>query len=172
VTSATLVRRLAKVEALAQERLQRRFNTACDAVKRDLSEEQKAVIRAWFDREDPDPETPCSAGHRRREFCDRCIEAVDPPALVRAMWMLVMWHIREGSPALLPPQVAQVYADDPDAWPLRCCAACGYRLPTRAKLRPDRSFREIALYEGVCPSCETPTGECAADDRDHEEQAG
>jgi hypothetical protein len=172
MTSSTLERQLSKVEALLHERAKRRFNAACDAVKRDLTDEQKAGVRTWFDREEPDPETPCPARHRRREFCDRCIEVVNPPALVRAMWMLVMWHMREGSPALLPPNVAQVYVDDPDAWPIRACATCGYRLPTRAKLRADRSFREIALYAGVCPSCETPTGEVSSDEADHGEEPG
>jgi hypothetical protein len=163
---------MAKVEALLHERAQRRFNAACDAVKRDLTEEQKVGVRAWFDREEPDPEAPCPAQHHRREFCDRCIEAVDPPALVRAMWTLVMWHMKDGSPALLPAEVAQVYVDDADAWPVRACTGCGYRLPTRAKLRADRSFREIALYEGACPSCGTPTGAAPAGDADHEKGAG
>lgn len=150
-----LGRRLSKVEAVVHERAQRRFNAACEAVKRDLSAEQQALIEAWWDgrRENTGGIVPCSGSHRSIGFCERCIGEADPPALLRAMWVLVMSHMRDGTPATLPSDAAQVYVDDADAWPLAPCGGCRYLLPVRAKLRADGTFRKTAQYDGECPSC-------------------
>jgi len=167
VTSATLARRLSKAEALLHEREQRRFTAACDAVKRDLTDEQRKIADAWWEgrREDLDGIAPCSGKHRRIGFCERCITEANPPALLRAMWALVMWHMQDGTPTVLPVEVAQVYVEDPDAWPLRRCEGCRYLLPEQARLCADGTFRVIARYSGTCPSC-------GLDSREGEEIAG
>jgi hypothetical protein len=155
VISTTLDRRLNKVEAVLRERAKRRFNATCDAVKRDLTDEQREIVDAWWGwrREGLAGIAPCSGNHRGIGFCGLCIGEANPPALLRAMWSLVMWHMEDGTPVVLPPDVAQVYVEDPDAWPLDRCAGCRYLLPMRAKLRADGTFRVIASYSGPCPSC-------------------
>ena len=73
------------------------------------------------------------------------------------MHVIVVSHITTGSPVALPPEVARIYVDDPDAVPARPCAGCGYLLPMRAKVRPDGTYRYLASYEGACPVCERDT---------------
>jgi hypothetical protein len=163
-----LARRLSKVEALLHERQQRRFNSACDAVKRDLTDEQRKLVNAWWDerRETLARIAPCPGKHRGIGFCELCIGKANPPALLRVMWTLVMWHMEDGTPTVMSAEVAQVYVEDPDAWPLRRCAGCRYLLPMQAKLRADRTFREIASYSGTCPVCGLDSAEGAEECED------
>jgi hypothetical protein len=152
---ATVARRLAKAEAVGQERQQRRVGAACDDVRRDLLPAQRALVDAWWDgrRENVAGIAPCPGSHRTIGFCERCIGEADPPALLRAMWVLVMAHMRDDTPASLTPDTAQVYVDDPDAWPLSRCERCRYLLPMRAALLADGTFRVVGQYDGECPAC-------------------
>jgi hypothetical protein len=157
--TSTLARRLDRVEVVARADVERRWTVACDALRRSLTPEQTAVIREWFDRATPPDAARCPSGlgHRAPRFCDRCIDTVRPPALLRAMHVIVVSHITTGSPVALPPEVARIYVDDPDAVPARPCVGCAYLLPMRAKIRPDGTYRYLASYEGSCPICERDT---------------
>jgi hypothetical protein len=158
VTTA-LHRRLNRVEAAARADVSRRWNAATDTRRRSLTPEHTAIIRAWFDLATPTDAARCPSGlaHRAPRFCDRCINKVRPPALLRALHTIVVSHITTGSPVAMPPEVARVYVDDPDAVPSRPCGGCGYLLPMRAKIRPDGSYRYLGSYEGACPVCERDT---------------
>jgi hypothetical protein len=150
--TSSLERQLSKAEAVVHERQQRRWEEACDAVMRDLTPEQCGIVGAWSHSADPDGER-CPGPHGDIGFCTACIRDVRPPALVRALWALVMWHLRDGTPVAMPAAVAQVYVEDPDAWPLDRCERCRYLLPMRATLRADGTFLVLAQYDGACPSC-------------------
>jgi hypothetical protein len=56
-----------------------------------------------------------------------------------------------GAPVALPPEVAEVYLNDPDAYPTYGCDGCGYLMPTRSRPRADGTYRHIAWYLGECP---------------------
>jgi hypothetical protein len=81
------------------------------------------------------------------------IERLRPPALVRAVWILVEEHVRSGSPVSLGPKVAEVYLQDQDAYPANPCDACGYPLPIQGTIRHDGSFSDFTFYAGMCPVC-------------------
>jgi hypothetical protein len=85
--------------------------------------------------------------------CPQCIDRLDPPALARAVWFLLIAHVTTGSPVSLPPNVADVYLNDPDAYPANACEGCGYLLPSRSRILPDGSYRHVAWYMGECPVC-------------------
>ena len=85
--------------------------------------------------------------------CPRCIDRLDPPALARAVWFMLLEHLVTGAPVAMPPNVAEVYMNDPDAYPTNRCEGCGYLLPTRSKIRADGSYQHIARYLGECPVC-------------------
>ena len=162
-----LARRLDRVESAARVDFERRWAAANGALRRSLAPEHLALIRGWFSQ-DPAPDAatcPSGRDHRPPQFCGRCIDTVRPPALVRAMWDIVVDHITTGSPVALPPEVARIYVDDPDAMPARACAGCGYLLPMRAKVRPDGTYRYLASYEGMCPVCGRDTRDDAVKER-------
>jgi hypothetical protein len=159
VTTASLARRLDRAEAAARADFERRWKDAACALVRGLSSEQRAVIDAWHARPTPPGAARCVNGHVSPNFCDRCIVGVRPPALLRALWDITVSHVTSGTAAVLPPEVAQIYIDDPDAVPARSCVSCGYLLPMRAKVRLDGTYRFLASYEGACPVCEHDTRE-------------
>jgi hypothetical protein len=66
---------------------------------------------------------------------------------------MLLEHLATGAPVAMPPNVAEVYLNDPRAYPADPCEACGYLLPTRSTLRADGTYRHLARYLGVCPVC-------------------
>ncbi len=88
-----------------------------------------------------------------REPWPALLARLQPPALVRAVWVLMAEHMATGAPVTLPPEVADVYLSDSNAWPANPCAGCHYLLPTRSTIRPDGRYHHIAVYEGTCPVC-------------------
>ena len=90
---------------------------------------------------------------RPDHVCPRCIDRLDPPALARAVWFMLLGHLASGAPVAMPPNVAEIYFNDPQAYPANRCDGCGYLLPTRSTLRSDGTYRHIATYDGVCPVC-------------------
>jgi hypothetical protein len=165
--TATLEGRLDRAAAAARVNFDRRWKAANDTLFRALTPEHRRIIADWFAGSPPLDGPPCPFQHRPSpHFCDRCIDSVNPPALIKAMWRMVVAHVMTGAPVALPPEVAQIYVDDPDAVPARPCDRCGYLLPMRAKLRADRTYRFLASYDGPCPVCETDTGDDASAEGD------
>lgn len=87
----------------------------------------------------------CPSAHAGDRFCLHCIESAEPPALVRAAWVLIFTHVEREAPVTLPPTVARVYLDHQDAVPGRACEGCGYLLPARGGR---------LAYDGACPVCD------------------
>jgi hypothetical protein len=140
--STALVRRLSKIEASAFAAQEQRQSEAIRQACASLSREHAMVLRAWFASDAAS--ATCGSVHGAVQFCWSCIEAADPPALIRAVWTVVRRRVEDGAPAVLPTNVAQVYVDYPDAVPGSPCSACSYLLPARG----DR-----LAYAGACPGC-------------------
>jgi hypothetical protein len=140
--STALTRRLNNLEASSFAVQEQRQNEAIGQLCASLSREHALVLRAWF-TSDAASRT-CGSVHSAVQFCWRCIEAADPPALVRAAWTAVRRRVEEGAPAVLPADVAQVYVDYPNAMPGSPCSDCGYLLPTQG---------DWLAYTGACPGC-------------------
>jgi len=60
------------------------------------------------------------------------------------------WSTLQG-PLALPPEVAQVYLDDRDAWAAHDCEDCGYPVPVR-------TGKSLQRYFERCPLCGGRTG--------------
>jgi hypothetical protein len=143
----TLHRRLVKLEVSAREEVRQRFHAAVLQLRASLNREQARTISQWIREHVIGRDimtADCEAGHGVDRFCLRCIEAANPPAMVRAAWVLVFEHIEHGTSAALPPEVAQVYVDHPNARPEFACSGCGYLLPGHGSR---------AAYAGPCPGC-------------------
>jgi hypothetical protein len=140
--STALARRLVKLEMSAFAMQEQRQNEAIRQLCASLAREHASVMRAWLTSDATS--VRCGSVHGVTRFCWECIEATDPPALVRAMWTVFFRRVQVGAPAVLPADVAQVYVDHVDAVPGRPCAACGYLLPTR--------HGRLAYTRG-CPGC-------------------
>jgi hypothetical protein len=76
-----------------------------------------------------------------------------PPALVRAVWLLMCEHMERGAPVSLAAPVAEVYLADPDAYPANACEGCGYLMPSRSTINPNGAYQHVAWYMGDCPVC-------------------
>jgi hypothetical protein len=143
----TLHRRLAKLEVSAREEQGQRWRAALQALSASLSQEHARLIRDWIVTRDV-LSVRCGIGHADTRFCLRCVEAADPPAIVRAMWVLTFAYVEHGTPVALPPEVAQIYLDRPEARAQTPCCDCGYLLPTcNGRLASD----------GPCPGCAVVT---------------
>jgi hypothetical protein len=75
---------------------------------------------------------------------------LDPPALIHAMWEMLFASMERDVPVALPPEVAQVYLDQPGAVAGHAWRDCGYLLP---------SVRGRLAYDGPCPCCAVVNGE-------------
>jgi hypothetical protein len=146
--TSVLARRLGKLEAVQRATAQRRFDEAVTALRRTMAPEHRDVIVDWM-RERFGVTFRLPAGGSWYAI----LEEHQPPALVRAAWLLVAEHLLSGAPVSLAPSVAEVYLNDPEAYPMASCERCGYLMPTRSKIRPDGSFRHIGWYLGECPVC-------------------
>jgi len=117
-----------------------------------------------------------SPEQRWQEVFDQFLAVVDSrqrpvvAALIRQPYCggrgLRMWlqALRAGTavlPESIPPELIQVYIDDPEAVPLHDCAKCGLAVP----VRPDRQREEAGepelVYFATCPQCGGPTGRYA-----------
>ena len=106
------------------------------------------------------------------ELRDRFLAAVDPrqrpavAALLRhpnrgggglRMWLRALMAQGRPVPMSFPPNLVQVYLDDPEAVPLHDCARCGLAVPVCAGW--DGYEGEPArVYFPTCPCCDGPTG--------------
>jgi hypothetical protein len=148
---STLGRRVGLLEGAVQEGTRRQFGAAIVRLRETMAPEHARLVVSWLrvrglgDRREDDPgrrSHPCTG--QPNHACAACIDRLDPPALVRAAWVLIFEYLRHGAPVALPPEVARVYLEHPDAAPAAPCAGCGYRLPARGG-RP--------AYTGACPVC-------------------
>jgi hypothetical protein len=152
--SASLTARLSRLEAATQGDQQRRWRAAVDRMRATLDPDHARMVADWL-RDNVDGKrhgSPCDGdpGH----VCPRCLDRLHPPALARAVWLMLLDHVLGSrAPVAMPPEVTEVYLTDPDAYPANPCEGCGYLLPMRSKIRRDGSYRHIATYEGECPVC-------------------
>jgi hypothetical protein len=152
--TATLARRLVKVEATARARLQVRFDAAVARLRATMDPEHARLAADWLQQHVANTRLgPCTGGADPRHVCPRCLERFHPPALARAVWFQLLAHVASGVPVALPPDVAEIYLGDPDAYPANACEGCGYLMPMRTRLRADGTYRHIASYLGACPVC-------------------
>jgi hypothetical protein len=114
-----------------------------------MSAEHIRFVQQWM-REHVGDRRPLAL---RGESVYATLDRLRPPALVRACWLLVEEHVRNGIPVSLAPSVAEVYVADADAFPATSCDGCGYLMPTRSKIHPPGTYRHIGWYLGTCPVC-------------------
>jgi hypothetical protein len=152
---STLTRRVGVLEGAVQGELRRRLGAAVVRLRETMAPEHARLVAGWLREHgwgergggDPGhPSHPCTG--RPDHGCAGCIDRLDPPALVRAAWVLIFEHIRHGAPVALPPEVARAYLEHQDAAPAAPCAGCGYRLPARGGR---------LAYAGACPACSMAT---------------
>jgi len=150
--STTLARRLSRLEhSVAADQI-RRWATAVVTLRATMDPGHARQAADWLNRHvvgqqwGPHVASP-------NHVCPRCVDRFQPPALARAVWLMLIDHLTTGAPVALPPNVAAVYLNDPDAYPANPCGACGYLLPMRSQVRPDGTYRHIASYDGECPAC-------------------
>lgn len=139
----TLGKRLEVLEVAAYEHQLERFRAAVRALRGSLAPDQARALRDWILEHDIKA-VACPSFHPDARFCLDCIDAMDPPALMRAMWVLLFEHLERGGPVVLPTEVARVYLDHADAVPAIPCPQCRYLLPSR-----DGRL----AYAGACPGC-------------------
>jgi hypothetical protein len=147
---ATVARRLERLEAAQRADAQRRHDAATRELGRTMAPEHIQFAQDWM-RE--------RFGSTRRRIAlpgespYATFERLNPPALVRAILLLLDSHERTGAPLSLVPAVAEVYLADQDAYPANPCDGCRYPLPIRGTVRPDGSFSDVIYYVGACPVC-------------------
>jgi hypothetical protein len=147
---ATLTTRLERLEAAQRTIHQERHNAGMQALGRTMDPEHVRLVQDWMRER--------LGGLKARialpgESPYATFARLGPPALVRAVWLLLDAQVRTGCPVSLAPQVAEVYLADPDAWPMAPCEGCQYPLPMRGNVHPDGSFSDVAYYLGTCPVC-------------------
>jgi hypothetical protein len=152
--TATLARRLGKIEATARVRLQGRFDAAVAQLRATMDPEHGRQVADWLRANIEGKQLGPCTGDAQTHVCPRCLDRLHPPALARAVWLMLLDHVlTSGAPVAMPPIVAEVYLADPDAYPANPCGGCGYLLPTRSTVRPDGTYRHLAWYMGECPVC-------------------
>jgi hypothetical protein len=154
MVNTVLERRLARLETDASQRQQQRWHAAVETIRETMDPKHCNEVAAWL-RQHVDGKRHCGpCDGDPRHVCPRCLNALNPPALARAVWLMLLDHtVRSGAPVAMLPDVADVYLNDPDAYPANPCSGCGYLMPTRSKIRPDGSYDHIATYDGDCPVC-------------------
>jgi hypothetical protein len=137
---------------LSAEEQQRRWRAAVDRIRETMNPEHARLVAGWLSkhmdgkRQGPHVDSP-------DHVCPRCIDRLDPPALARAVWFMLIDCLMTGAPVAMPPNVAEVYLHDSQAYPASPCDGCGYLLPTQSTIRPDGGYRHIGVYLGECPVC-------------------
>jgi hypothetical protein len=148
--STALARRLAHLETARRTANTQTWDAAILKIRNSMEQEHIRFIATWMNDHCGGSIMP---SFRRGENWYDIFERLRPPALVRALWLIMADHMGRGAPVSLAPAVAEVYLSDPDAFPANACEGCGYLLPTQTRLRPDGSYRHIGWYMGECPVC-------------------
>jgi hypothetical protein len=128
---------------------ERRMRHAVDDLRDSMLPEHVELVHHWTNHHVGDGRLvdPGESWYAR-------LERWQPPALVRAVWLLIAHHVETRLSVSLAPGVAEVYLSDADAWPVRPCVGCGYPMPGRAKLRPDSTYEHVGdISLGACPIC-------------------
>ena len=152
--TTTLTRRLDRAEEIASERHRQRWDNAIRTLLGTLASEHRRFLFDWMGSSEARAVFE-RHGHIGSQCCFACLLDAGAPALVRAVWMILLEHMHTGSPVALPPPVADIYLGDPDAVPMAGCT-CQYRLPARARIRRVGlaiSIRYLGVYESICPVC-------------------
>ena len=152
--STALARRLAKLEAQSKQQHVRRWHAAIDRLVATMDPEHAQFVHDWLEEHINGKLLggPCDDG--QRHVCPQCVDRLNPPALPRAVWLMLLDHtFGSGAPVAMPPEVADIYLNDPDAYPLDPCEGCGYLMPMRCTFSPDGRYRPLATYVGACPVC-------------------
>jgi hypothetical protein len=68
------------------------------------------------------------------------------------MHWLMCFHLEEGRPLELPPNVAQIYIDNDDAYPCAERLECSYLSPVQIAVRRGRP-EATRWYFSECPLC-------------------
>lgn len=145
--------RVDRVEASVQRRWRRRWGAGLAQLRATMDPEHARLAARWL-REHVDSRVQGPHVESERHVCPQCINQLDPPALARAVWFLLLEHtVGDGAPVTMPPNVARVYLKDPNAYPANPCEGCGYLLPTRSQMMADGTYRHIGVYRGECPVC-------------------
>ena len=158
----TFDRRLRALESAQRAALQQKWDAAILAMRDSMDREHIRVLVSWMNDHCGGTIGPSFRGG---ENWYDVLERLRPPALVRALWLIMAEHMGRGAPVSLAPSVAEVYLADPDAFPANACDGCGYLLPTKTKLRSDGTYRHIGWYMGECPVCGLDNHPEKADDR-------
>ena len=123
-----------------------------DRLRGSMDPEQRRAVAGWLG-EHVDGKRSGGACGASGHVCARCLDRLDPPALARAIWLMMADHMTSGAPVAMPPHVAAVYLGDPSAYPANPCAGCGYLMPTQSRIRADGTYRHSGWYMGQCPVC-------------------
>ena len=160
--TVALARRLERLEGDARDEYRARWQSGIDTLLLSMDREHVAFFQDWM-REH------CGGLTLTRlpgESWYVLLERLRPPALVRAVWVLMYEHMATGAPVSLAPDVATVYLSDADAWPVHACAGCEYSMPAWATLLPDATYEfSGGVYLGACSVC-------GLDNHPDEEMAG
>jgi hypothetical protein len=150
--STALARRLGKIEGFVRADQERRWQAGVEQLRATMDPAHARMAGDWLCANVTGKQIG-SHVESPNHICPQCIDRFDPPVLARAVWFLLVEHLVSGAPVALPPDVAEIYLNDPDAFPTTPCEGCGYLLPTQSKLRPDGTYRHIGWYLGACPVC-------------------
>jgi hypothetical protein len=147
--TSTLTRRLQKIETRQRAVAASRWKAGIDQLLHSMDREHVTFVQEWMREHCGGLKLVPLPGESFPELLER----LQPPALVRTVWLLMGSFITANTPVALGPEVAEVYLADPDAYPANSCEGCGYLLPTRSTIQPDGSYHHLASYEGECPVC-------------------
>lgn len=147
--TAALTRRLEKLEAGRRDEYHARWQAGIDRLLLSMDRAHVTLLQDWMHEH-------CGGLTLHRlpgETWYTLLDRLRPPALVRAVWILMYEYMGTGAPVALPPNVAEVYLSDADAVPASPCDRCAYLMPTQSRLRPDGTYRHVGRYLGACPVC-------------------
>jgi hypothetical protein len=148
--TAVLARRLERLEADAREEYRARWQTGIDRLLLSMDREHVTFVQDWMREHCGGLELHRLPGENWRALFDR----LKPPALVRAVWLLMAHHMSDGTPLSLAPNVADIYLGDSDVYPINPCLSCGYLLPARARVKANGGYELLpGWYMGTCPVC-------------------
>jgi hypothetical protein len=149
--SPALARRLGYLESARRTANTQAWDAAILKIRDSMEPEHIRFIATWMNEHSGGSILP---PFRRGENWYDILERFRPPALVRALWLIMAEHMGRGAPVSLATSVAEVYLSDPDAFPVNPCTRCGYLLPARATVRPDNTYAlRRGWYMGECPGC-------------------
>src|SRR5437762_2186850 len=89
--TATLARRLVKVEAAARQLAEARFEAACRQLRATMDPEHARWTANWLSvHVEGKRPGPCTGGADPNHVCPVCLERFNPPALARAVVRLTV----------------------------------------------------------------------------------